>query len=346
MTTMRVNTRRTKTRRLLAAALTLTLAAAIGGCDVPDDKANIALGPDSSTTQQVAHLILNEYGIKDTDYHAHSMRFEDALEGIETGSIDISMAFLGLPTSSIASLQAATGDVTLLSLSDDVITRIENNSDYHRFTISKDSYNFLTKDVHTLAAYAVLMANTHTINNEMGYQLAKIMYEKTGQLPHAQSRFMTLNNALNGGQNLQIHPGAKRFYEEQGLTVNMPEASLDGVSAKREFIFGTGSQGGTYYPLGGELTTLWNKQLPSINITNVATQASIENLHGIAEDKIDLGMAVHVSAYEAQQGMGEFANAKVGNAAFIGQLYPEVFQIVARTGNRVSAFTDIKTSTP
>lgn len=328
-----------KTRRRLAVAL--TLATALSGCDVQDNKANIALGPNSSTTQQVSHLILNAYGLKDTDYHGHSMRFEDALQGVEEGSIDLSMAFLGLPTSGIDSLQAATGDVTLLSLSNEVLTQIEANSDYHRYTITKDSYNFLTEDVQTLAAYAVLMANTHTINNEMGYQLAKIMYTRTEQLPHAQSRFLTLKNALNGGKNLLIHPGAKRFYEEQGLTVSMPEASLDEVNGKREFIFGTGSQGGTYYPLGGELTTLWNKQLPSVNFTNVATQASIENLYSIADDKIDLGMAVNVSAHQAQQGIGEFADTKVDNAAFIGQLYPDVFQIVGRTGNRISSFADI-----
>ena len=346
MITTRVNTRRVKTKRLLAATLTLVTATALGGCDVQDYKANIALGPDSSTTQQVSHLILNAYGIKDTDYHGHAVRFEDALQGVEDGSIDISMSFLGLPTSGIDSLQAATGDVTLLSIPDEVLSQIEKNNDYRRFTITKDSYNFLTEDVQTLAAYAVLIANTHTINNEMGYQLAKIMYEKAGQLPHAQSRFLTLKNALNGGNNLFIHPGAKRFYEEQGLTVTMPQASLDDVSTKREFIFGTGSQGGTYYPLGGELATLWNEQLPSVNFTNVATLASIENLHSIADDKIDLGMAVHVSVQQAQQGIGEFAEAKVDNVAFIGQLYPEVFQIVGRTGNRISALTDIKTTPP
>lgn len=336
-------------KRLLAATLTLTLVtittATLGGCDAQNNKANIAIGPNASTTQQISRLILGAYGLKDTDYNAHSLRFDEALKGVQEGSIDISMAFLGLPTSGVDSLQAATGDVTLLSLPDEVITQIEQRSDYRRFTITQDSYHFLTEDVQTLAAYAVLMANTHTINDEMGYQLAKIMYDQVSEpLPHAQSRYLTLQNALNGGNHLPIHPGAKRFYEEQGLSVNMTVATLDDVTAKREFIFGTGSQGGTYYPLGGELTTRWNKQIPSVNFTNVATQASLENLHSMGEGKIDLGMAVNISAVEALQGVGEFADAPVDNAAFIGQLYPEVFQIVGRTGNHMSNFSYIKKS--
>lgn len=315
----------------------------VSGCDTPNSHPNIALGPDESTTQQLSQRILASYGLDEHDYNAHFLPFDEALKGLQNGSIDISMSFLGLPTNGIKSLQAATGDIRLLGLSDHVISEIEQHSDYQGYSITKDSYAFLTKDIPTLTAYAVLMANTETINNEMAYQLARIMYDQSlAPLPHSQSRFLTLKNALQGSQHLPIHPGAKRFYEEQGLTVTLPVAQVTAMGAKQEFIFGTGSQGGTYYPLGGELTTRWNEQLPSVNFTNVATQASIENLHSLREGKMDLGMTVNVSAVNALQGKGTFTEQAVENIAFIGQLYPEVFQIVTRASSDLSSLAELK----
>src|SRR5699024_10176756 len=119
-----------------------------------------------------------------------------------------------------------TGDVVMLSLSDEAIEEVEANSDYKRYTIPQDSYEFLDSDVETIAAYAILMANTDTIDEELGYELARIMVESAEEVTHAQAAEMTLENALNGAEGLPIHPGAKRYYEEQGLTVDNPVAEL------------------------------------------------------------------------------------------------------------------------
>ncbi|WP_116473252.1 TAXI family TRAP transporter solute-binding subunit [Zobellella maritima] len=328
-------------KKLLVAA-TLTLSTALSGCDMGGSKANIAIGPAASTTQKVSRMVLGAYGIEDADYNAYQERFGDALDGVQDGNIDISMGIMGLPAGSIESLQAASGDVRMLSLSDEVVEQIESTSDYRRFIIGKDSYKFLEQDVQTIAAFAVLMGNTNTISEEMGYQLAKVMYDNADQITHSQAKFLTLEHALNGGDALKIHPGAKRFYEEKGLTVTLPVAELGDITAKDEFILGTGSQGGTYYPLGGEIATTWNNNIPGANFTNVETSASIENLVSIRDGKMDLGMSVHVPARNALEGKAEFAGAAVDNAAFIGQIYPEVVQIVSREGSKVSSFDSIK----
>src|SRR5690625_7690701 len=105
---------------------------------------------------------------------------------------------------------------------------------------------------------------------------------------------MTLDNALKGAEGLPIHPGAKRYYEEQGLTVDNPVAELGADEASRdsELILGTGSQGGTYYPLGGEMANIWNNQL-DVNITNTETGGSVEYVLKIREGKYVIGMTVH-----------------------------------------------------
>src|SRR5690606_1883978 len=196
--------------------------------------------------------------------------------GVQDGNIEVSIGVLGLPAGSIESLQASAGDVKMLGLSDEAIKHIEENSGYKRYTIPQDTYDFLDSDVETVTAYAVLMGNTDTIDEELGYELAKIMIENASENTHDQAKQMTLENALNGAEGLPIHPSAKKYYEEQGLTVDNPVAELkaDKKDRKSELILGTGSQGGTYYPLGGEMANIWNKHIDGVNVTNTETGAS------------------------------------------------------------------------
>ncbi|TDB04711.1 TAXI family TRAP transporter solute-binding subunit [Halomonas marinisediminis] len=327
---------------LMPVAVAIAAATLLGACsDAGSTTFNVAIGPPASTTQQVSSLILDAHGVTEDDYSAYQEGFGAALDGVQDGNIDLSIGILGLPSGSIENLQAAAGDVRMIGLDDEAVEYIEANSAYRRFVIPKDSYEFLAEDVTTVTAYAVLVGNTHSIDEELGYELARLMHEKAAENTHSQSAFMTLDNALNGAEGLPIHPGAKRYYEEQGLQVDNPVAELDIREEKGEFILGTGSQGGTYYPLGGEMATIWNNYLDGANFTNIETGASIENLVSIRDDRMDLGMTVHAPAQDAVAGSGEFDGNAIGNVAFIGHIYPEVIQIVTRDASGITDLNDL-----
>ncbi|MGE7979960.1 MULTISPECIES: TAXI family TRAP transporter solute-binding subunit [unclassified Psychrobacillus] len=329
-------------KKSLSLVLLMVLALLVAACS--GGKPNIAIGPPASETSSVSKLILDAYGITDDDYKAYQEGFGDAADGVQDGNIDISIGILGLPAASIESLQNSAGDVVMISLSDDAISYIEENSGYRRHTIPKDTYDFLDSDVETVTAYAILMGSTDTIDDELGYELAKIMIENANENTHAQAKQMILENALNGAEGLPIHPGAKRYYEEQGLTIDNPVAELtaDKSNRKNDFILGTGSQGGTYYPLGGEMASIWNKHIEGFNLTNTETGASVENLSSIRDGNMDLGMSVHVPAIQAVNGEAAFEGHEVPNAAFIGHIYPEVIQIVTRKSSDIKSLDDVK----
>ncbi len=323
---------------LIVAIVGLLLLAACGG----GGKANIAIGPPASETNSASKLILEAYGLTDDDYTAFQESFGNAADGLQDGNIDINIGILGLPAGSIENVQASTGDVKMLELSDEAVEYIEENSGYRQYMIPADTYDFLDSDVQTVTAFAIMMANTDTVSEELGYELARIMVEHAEENTHAQSVHMTLENALSGAEGLPIHPGAKRYYEEQGLTVDNPVAELNVTDQPSELILGTGSQGGTYYPLGGEIANIWNNHIPEVNVTNTETGASLENLVGIRDGNMDLGMTVHVPALDAINGEGEFSDGAVENAAFIGHIYPEVVQIVTRESTGIESLDDLK----
>ncbi|MFC0302441.1 TAXI family TRAP transporter solute-binding subunit [Virgibacillus soli] len=322
---------------LFAVLIGIVLLTACGG-----GKKGIAIGPAASETNSVTKQILKAYGVEDGDYTAFQEGFGDAADQVQDGNIDISFGILGLPAGSIENLHASAGDVMMLELSDDAIAYMEENTGYRRHTIPADTYDFLENDIETVTAYAILMANTNTISEELGYQLAKLMVENSDEITHNQGKQMTLENALNGAEDLPIHPGAARYYEEQGLSFDNPIAELNVSDDKSELILGTGSSGGTYYPLGGEMANVWNNHIDSISVTNQETGASIENMASIRDDKMDLGMSVHVPALDAINGEGEFSEGAVENAAFIGHIYPEVVQIITRESTGIKSLDELK----
>ncbi|WP_236687135.1 TAXI family TRAP transporter solute-binding subunit [Ornithinibacillus californiensis] len=314
--------------------LVLLLAACSG------EAKNIAIGPAGSATNTVSKLILSAYGIEEGDYNAYEEGFGDAADGVQDGNIDISIGILGLPAGSISNLQANAGDVKMISLSADAVAHIEANSVYREFIIPKESYDFLEEDVTTVTAYAILMGNTDTISEELGYQLAKVMVENSNEISHAQGAQMTLDNALNGLEDLPIHPGAAKYYQEQGLEFDNPIAELNVSDQPSELVLGTGSSGGTYYPLGGEMATVWNNNIDGINVTNRETSASLENLAAMRDGNMHLGMTVHGPAIDAVNGEGDF-NEPITNVAFIGHIYPEIVQIVTREATGIEGFEDL-----
>src|SRR5690625_4294800 len=107
----------------------LVLAACGGGSGGSGGKAKIAIGPPASATNTVSKVILDAYGIDEDGYEEFQEGFGDAADLVQDGNIDISVGVLGLPAGSIESLQASTGDVIMLGLSDEVIEKIESNSD-------------------------------------------------------------------------------------------------------------------------------------------------------------------------------------------------------------------------
>ena len=328
---------------LAVVSLTMLVLSACGseGGSASESGANIAIGPPASATNGLSKVIFEAYKLEEGDYKEFQEGFGDAADGVQDGNIDISIGILGLPAASIENLQSATGDVKLISLSDEAVAHIEENTQYKAMTIPAGTYDFQKEDIQTVTAYAILMANTDTIDEETGYQLTKTMIEKANENTHAQAKEMTLENALKGSEGLPIHPGAKRYYEEQGLTVDNPVAEVKADGTKKELVLGTGSQGGTYYPLGGEMATIWNRTIDGINITNTETGASIENMATIREGNMDLGMTVHETALFAVNGEQDFEGNSVPNAAFIGHIYPEVVQIVTREASGISGLEDL-----
>ena len=177
----------------------------------------VAIGPPGSETQTAAKIVLEAFGIKDGDYEAYQEGFGDAKSKLQDGTIDASFGILGLPDAGIDELQAAVKDVEFLPITDEAMNDIEENSGYASFTIPSGSYEWLEEDVTAVSAYAVLVANTDTVDDDLAYELTKVLIEHSDENTHPQAKHITKENALNGLGDLPLHPGAKRYYDEERI---------------------------------------------------------------------------------------------------------------------------------
>lgn len=114
------------------------------------------------------------------------------------------------------------------------------------------------------------------------------------------------------------------------------------ASATTFLTVATGGTSGTYFPLGGDLATLFAKNIPDLDVTAQATGASAENIRLISQGEAELAIVqVDVASY-AYTGTEAFENEQITNFAVIGNLYPEVVQLVFSDAAGINSLADLK----
>ncbi|MGF1732156.1 TAXI family TRAP transporter solute-binding subunit [Photobacterium kasasachensis] len=117
------------------------------------------------------------------------------------------------------------------------------------------------------------------------------------------------------------------------------------VRAESFITIGTGGVTGVYYPTGGAICRLVNKDRDAhgIRCSVESTGGSIYNINTIRAGELDLGIAQSDWQYHAYNGTSKFADKgpfKSLRAVF--SIHPEPFTVVARADSGIKTFTDLK----
>jgi uncharacterized protein len=118
------------------------------------------------------------------------------------------------------------------------------------------------------------------------------------------------------------------------------------VTAADEFVtIGTGGVTGVYYPTGGAICRLVNKDRKNhgIRCSVESTGGSVYNINTIRGNELDMGVAQSDWQYHAYNGTSKFKDAgafKELRAVF--SVHPEPFTVVARADSGIKTFDDLK----
>lgn len=104
----------------------------------------------------------------------------------------------------------------------------------------------------------------------------------------------------------------------------------------------TSGTGGTWYPLGGALANIMNKNIPNINATAQATNGTVENINLLQQNKVDIAFLQNDTALYAISGSEVFEGRKVENLRGIASLYPETVHVVTLKSKGIKSIADFK----
>ena len=155
------------------------------------------------------------------DFQAASIDYGSKTYAIQSGAIDGINIPGGPPVSAVTQIFTALGkDITLLNFTDKQLAAV--NRDYplwNHFIIPVGTYPGQDQDVATIAQPNFLAVQSD-VDDETVYLIVKTIYQNLPFLHiiHPATRAMSLEKAIQGLP-APLHPGAARFYREQGIDI-------------------------------------------------------------------------------------------------------------------------------
>ncbi len=176
---------------------------------------SLSVGAPASGTELNARAI---FGAMDMSYDdlgkVEYLPFAESVELIKNRQLDATLQSAGLGVASIRDL-ASSLPITVVAVPATVAATL--GAPYVATTIPAGTYDGQTADVSTVAVSNFLI--THDgVSDEVAYQMTKQLFENLDTLvaSHQAASQIDITNALEG-MPIPLHPGAERYYREQGL---------------------------------------------------------------------------------------------------------------------------------
>jgi TRAP transporter TAXI family solute receptor len=174
----------------------------------------VSIGAPGSGTAANAEQILEIHGITLDDIDAQNLAFDESTTGLQDGNIDAAFITAGTPTGAVDGL-SATNPVYIVPIAEDKIGELSTKYPYYAKDVVKSGTYGIENDANTVAVLAMLVV-TSELDEDLVYDITKSIFENNDQITHAKGQLITAESALDG-VGIDLHPGAKKYFEEKGL---------------------------------------------------------------------------------------------------------------------------------
>ncbi len=180
----------------------------------------VSVGKVGSGVEQSAKKVLEAAGLTYEDLGTvdHS-GYADSVEAMKNGNLDVAFFTSGVPNSNITDLQQSL-EITFVPIDGEVAdVLLETYPFYESYTIpTGDAAKYsLDAEINTVAIKNMFVVSGD-LHEEVVYEMTKTLYDYLGTDAVSVGALKEFNRD-DMGKNLvtELHPGAKRFYEEKGL---------------------------------------------------------------------------------------------------------------------------------
>lgn len=176
---------------------------------------SLSVGAPASGTELNTRAIFEAAGMSYDDLgKIEYLPFAESVELIKNRQLDATLQSAGLGVASIRDLASSVA-ITVVAVPPEVVEKI--GAPYISATIPAGTYEGQDEDVQTAAVGNMLVTHAD-VSEETAYQMTKQLFENLDRLTaaHAAAKAIKLETALDG-MPVPLHPGAERYYKEQGL---------------------------------------------------------------------------------------------------------------------------------
>lgn len=181
-----------------------------------------SIGKRNSGTEGSGRHVLGGLGIDpDKTFDIAYMGYGPSADAMQNGTIEGMNIPAGPPVGAITRAFAALGkDITVLDFTDEQMAQANGGLTlWTRFVIPANTYPGQDKPINTIAQPNFL-AVRDDVDEEAVYKIVKTIYENLPFLQniHKATKAMKLESAI-AGLPVPLHPGAARYYREQGIEI-------------------------------------------------------------------------------------------------------------------------------
>lgn len=178
----------------------------------------VAVGTQGSAGEAWWRQIMAHLGWTYDDIVPEYTTHQSTIDQIRNRQVD-AVVWPDAPGSATIQEIVTTGLGVVKNIDDDVIKYMDDQGLDFAYTIPAEGVPGGDQPIKTFAS-PITLATHEDVPEELIYQITKTMFEQKDALikAHPLAEYMAVEDALSGLP-FPVHPGAKRYYEEQGMTV-------------------------------------------------------------------------------------------------------------------------------
>lgn len=183
--------------------------------DIPDG-ARIGFGPAASTSDTYFPEILKTLGV---EFDRRNGGWTDLGSQLQDGLLDVIAFAAGIPIPAVSQLEVQT-DVNIIEFNEDEINTVLENFPVAEFMIPASTYSTLDEDSRVVSMWNFSIAGCD-LPEDFVYEVTKRTMENNDRMRSIhRSAETTIPENISHNTVLPFHPGAARWYEENGYEID------------------------------------------------------------------------------------------------------------------------------
>jgi len=180
----------------------------------------VSTGSPGGATEVMAFRVIEAAGLdRDKDMTRERLGVAESTNALKDGKIDAYFWVGGLPTAAVTDLGASPGIKLKLIDHDEVVDKMnaKYGNIYSSDVIPAKTYPGQDKDNKIAVVQNILVASGK-MSDKTAYDIVKTLFEKRDEvaLAHGEAKAIALEKQNNKNTTIPWHPGAEKYFKEQG----------------------------------------------------------------------------------------------------------------------------------